>query len=187
MSDGPHRSLPMRPGWKRVAERADNANFEAEDVARCVVPALEQDCSEEMSPAFINDIADICRRWDRSLFKPDMASEIEALRANAGCGIGRLFLDSVARLSATETADAAILVTAMTTALNHRGACSARQVEEHYYRKSTESRAINVRARLEQAVESAPTQALARKILKLDEGRSDRPTLKKGLEDGVRI
>ena len=67
----------------------------------------------------------------------------------------------------------------MTTALNHRGACSARQVEEHYYRKSTESRAINVRARLEQAVESAPTQALARKILKLDEGRSDRPALKK--------
>ena len=92
MSDGPHRSLPMRPGWKRVAERADNANFEAEDVTRCVVPAIEQDCSEEMSPAFINDIADICRRWDGSLFKPDMASEIEALRANAGCGIGQLFL-----------------------------------------------------------------------------------------------
>ncbi len=28
MSDGPHRSLPMRPGWKRVAERAYNPNFD---------------------------------------------------------------------------------------------------------------------------------------------------------------
>jgi len=28
MSDGPHRSLEMRKGWKRVAESADNRAFE---------------------------------------------------------------------------------------------------------------------------------------------------------------
>ena len=43
MSDGPHRSLPMRQGWKRVAERGANDNFTTEQIAAAIVPALEQD------------------------------------------------------------------------------------------------------------------------------------------------
>lgn len=34
MSDGPHRSLPMRPGWKKVAEYAGN-KLRARPSARC--------------------------------------------------------------------------------------------------------------------------------------------------------
>ena len=32
MSDGPHRSLPMRPWWKQAALRADKSAF---DVSEC--------------------------------------------------------------------------------------------------------------------------------------------------------
>ena len=33
MSDGPHKSLNMRSGWKKLAERADQPAFEPEHVA----------------------------------------------------------------------------------------------------------------------------------------------------------
>ena len=41
MSDGPHRSLPMRRGWKHVAERGDKPAFTTEDIAEAIVPALD--------------------------------------------------------------------------------------------------------------------------------------------------
>lgn len=187
MSDGPHRSLPMRQGWKRVAERADNVNFEAEDVTKRIIPALEQDCTAEMTSEFVDDISRICRQLEGSLFRADLTAEVQALRPKAGCGIGQVFLDNLERLSNRDTANAAILVDAMKAALDSKGAACARSVEEHYYRKSTEPRARNVRARLEQAVGDAPTHDLARRILKLDEGRAERPTLKRGLDEGVRL
>jgi hypothetical protein len=33
MSDGPHKSLGMRPGWKRFAKRSDKAAYERDQVA----------------------------------------------------------------------------------------------------------------------------------------------------------
>jgi hypothetical protein len=49
MSDGPHRSLPMRRGWKRVAERGDKRAYASEEVSEAIIVALEQDCRQEMS------------------------------------------------------------------------------------------------------------------------------------------
>ena len=54
MSDGPHRSLPMRPGWKRLAQRADNANFTPAQVHEALLPALSEDCRIEMTTAFLD-------------------------------------------------------------------------------------------------------------------------------------
>ena len=187
MSDGPHRSLPMRKGWQRVAERADNENFEAADVTKCVTTALEQDSVEEMSPEFINALTDICQRLEGTLFPPNLTAEIEALSPKAGYGIGKIFLDNLVQLSANDKSQAEIIVNAMDAALKIRGASCARQTEEHYFRKSTVPRALNVRARLEQAIEATPTRELARRLLRLDEGRTERPTLKRGLDDGVRL
>lgn len=187
MSDGPQRSLPMRQGWKRVAERSDNVNFDAEDLTKHVIPALEQDCRAEMTPDFVDNISRVCRQMEGSLFRPDLTVEVQALRPKAGSGIGQVFLDNLELLSNSDAANAAILVDAMKAALDSKGAACARSVEEHFYRKSTEPRARNVRTRLEQAVGDAPTHDLARRILKLDEGRTERPTLKRGLDEGVRL
>ena len=51
MSDGPHRSLPLRPGWKRTAERADTPAYEATEVTRAASRALEDDWRAEVPDA----------------------------------------------------------------------------------------------------------------------------------------
>ena len=64
----------------------------------------------------------------------------------------------------------------------------ARQVEEHYCRKSSEKRAIKVRQRIEEALGSADVERLARQIINRKTGESIRPPLKRqGLDDGVKL
>ena len=43
MSEGPHRNLPMSPGWKRFAARVCNEAFNHEEVRVALVAVLEQD------------------------------------------------------------------------------------------------------------------------------------------------
>ena len=80
MSDGPHKSLPMPPAWKRVAERADNAAFESDEIRKALIPALEHDCRTEMSPALLDDVRSLIEGQDASLFKSDVRPQLEALR-----------------------------------------------------------------------------------------------------------
>jgi hypothetical protein len=56
MSDGPHKSLPMKRSWRRVAECADKRSFTVEEVARALAPALEQDCRDELRPEFVRSL-----------------------------------------------------------------------------------------------------------------------------------
>lgn len=188
MSDGPHRSLPMPPGWKRVAERSDNAAFSCEEISTALIPALEQDCRAEMSPELIDGVRVVLEAQEASLFKEDVRPQLEALRGVAGCGIGRALLENVIEQSPKGAAELDALPGAMTAALQDRAARGARQIEEHYYRKSTTPRAQNTRARIEQSIANSPLEALARQILKLDARDSARPSLRQqGLDDGVRI
>ncbi|MCY4635508.1 MAG: hypothetical protein OXG04_13560 [Acidobacteria bacterium] len=41
LSDGPHRSLNMRRGWKRLAERAANAAFDDNERRDALAGALQ--------------------------------------------------------------------------------------------------------------------------------------------------
>jgi hypothetical protein len=183
MSDGPHRSLPMRPGWKRVAECGDNHAFAPEEVSNAIIPALEQDCRAEMTPEFLDAFCDLYG----SLFKDQLGPELEALRGAAGCGIGRIVLDHAIQMSANGETGPEAPVQALANALTDRAARGARQVEEHYCRESNEVRAQNVRARIEQGVGGADVDGLARRVLKRDSGSSAPPVKQQGLDDGVRL
>ena len=188
MSDGPHRSLPMPSGWKRVAERSANPAFASDEISRAIIPALAQNCRAEMDSEFIDGIRAVFQEQEMSLFKDDVRPQLEALRRDAGCGIGRVFLDNVIQLSPGGTAKLDALAGAMTAALIDRATRGARQVEEHYYRKSTAPRAQNTRARIEQSIAGSPIEALARQILKLDARSPGHSTLRQqGLDDGVRL
>src|SRR5258705_11007861 len=110
MSDGPHRSLPMRPGWKGVAECGDNRAFAPEEISNAIIPALEQDCRAEINPKLVEAICGMFRDQDASLFKDQMGPQLDALRADAGCGIGRVILDYAIQVSESgETGLAALL------------------------------------------------------------------------------
>ncbi|OPY85684.1 MAG: hypothetical protein A4E65_00080 [Syntrophorhabdus sp. PtaU1.Bin153] len=188
MSDGPHRSLPMRRGWKRVAECADNQVFEREEVGDAIIRALEKDWKEEVSPEFMSNLWRVCSDQEGCLFKDDVRPRLEALRGTAGCGIGRIVLDLAIERCPSGTAGLDFRLKTITDALTDRMARCARQVEEHYCRKSTEPHANRVRERIEQATDRAAMEGLARRILKPEPARLDHPPLKReGLDDGVRL
>ena len=86
MSDGPHRSLPMRRRWQLVAERADKRSYTVAEITDALVPALEQDCRDEMSPEFIAGLRRVAE--EPSLFSDGAAARLESLRSLAGSGIG---------------------------------------------------------------------------------------------------
>lgn len=188
MSDGPHRSLPMPPCWRRVAERCANIAFATEEITNALIPALQQECQSELSPELIDGIRSVFEDQGSSLFKDDPRPRLEALREVAGCGIGATLLDNVMEISPSGAAELEDFAKAMTAALEDRAARSARQIEEHYYRKSTAPRALDTRKRLDQSIAASPLAALARQMLKLDEKPAARATIRmQGLDDGVRL
>ncbi len=137
MSDGPHRSLPMRLGWKKVAACGDNRAFAPEEVSECVVPALEADCREEISPTFLDSFNAL---YD-TLFRVNPESELESLSDLAGSGLERRVLENAKRLAAQgETGPDAPVKAVTNTLMDHAARCS-KQVEEHWLRESTERRA----------------------------------------------
>jgi hypothetical protein len=178
----------MPPCWRRVAERCANVAFSTEEITKALIPALHRECQSELSPEFIDGIRGVFEDEGSSLFKDDPRPRLEALREIAGCGIGLTLLDNVIELSPSAAAQLDDFAGAMAAALEDRAARSARQIEEHYYRKTTAPRALNTRTRLDQAIAASPLVALARQILKLDEKAPARQTVRmQGLDDGVRL
>lgn len=190
MSDGPHRSLPMKPKWRHVAERAYNTAHGIEDISAAMMPALYADCQTEIPPRLIEGLRRICESQEGRLFKDDSASLLESLRQDAGTGLGRNALDNVVRLSRHEELNVFTAVKAFENALTDWVAKNNRQMEEHTLRKTTASKANKLRNRLEQATAHAKEQfsGLSRQILKLDNTRPPRKVSKRGgLDEGPSI
>lgn len=186
MSDGPHRSLSMSRAWQRVAERAANSAFTVNEITDAMIPALRQDCSSVAG--LIEDVRTIFEEQQGVLFKTDVRPHLAALMDQAGCGVGRLWLENIVQLSPSGAAELDVLATAFTEALIERAAKGARSVEEHFYRNTSAPRAQNTRARIEQSISHSPIAGLAREILKLESRQPERSNLRQqGLDDGVRL
>lgn len=187
MSDGPHRSLPMRKGWKRVAESADNQAFGTDEIRDAILPALEEDCRGEISPEFFSSLRRVCADQEASLFKNDVAPSLEGLRNAAGAGLARVVLNYALQQAARGNSAKDIPESALKDALMDRAARGARQVEEHYCRESTTPRANRVRERIEQAIGSADIDAVARRILDPESKSGTQAPRRQGLDDGVKL
>jgi hypothetical protein len=185
MSDGPHRSLPMRRGWKKVAECGANHAFAPEQVSQRIAPALEEDCRDELPPGF----TDALQGRYGSLFRNQLETDLESLRDLAGHGIGRVILDHAIHLAANGDTGTDAPLKAVNRALMDRAQRCSRQVEEHYLREASDRKAKHVRARIDDGIgQAAPVvEALARKILKIDSGSNSKPQKQDGLDDGVRF
>jgi hypothetical protein len=189
MSDGPYKSLPMRPGWKRVAECSDNQAFTPDEIVTSIVFALEKDCRQELPDNFLRGLKDVCREQDGSLFKDQMGPQLEGLRNVAGQGMGRMVLEYSILLSENGERGTAIAEKALELAFTDRAARGMRQVEEHYCRESHHSHAHRVRSRIEEAIgkSSAGVNALARKMLDGGPGPALPSVKRLGLDDGVSL
>jgi hypothetical protein len=191
MSDGPHKSLNMKAGWKKLAERADQTAFEAEQVAEKVVPALEDDWQEDGCDDLVRRIRNLLGDVRQTSFLANnKAAELEAVRRelSAGRGLRRLIMDHIIQALAKGHEGADALHKGISNALCERAARGALQVEEHYIRKSNEARAASVRARINDAVSRAPIDAFARYAAGLQTSAPPRQSQKQQeLDDGVRL
>jgi hypothetical protein len=184
MSDGPHRSLPMSRGWRKVAEYAGNETFASNDVRDALETAIEQDWRKNISAGLIGSMQDVV--GGATLFSEDSIQAIEDLRQSiAGCTMGHVLLDHmVYAVSDGQSGDTALQEAVTRTATDWSARC-ARQVEEHYLRKSSTENATNVRSRIEEAVQKAPFTALASRLLNAESGPAPRLVKHDGLDDGV--
>jgi hypothetical protein len=171
--------------WRRVAERGATVAFTPEEISQALVPALEQDCRTDMTPDFISGIRRALN--EPALFTEAVTARLEALRPQAGAGIGRALLDNVALLSSEDCDRFTVLQEAMKAALTGRAARGARQVEEHYLRKSSARRAAAVRNRLEEGIGLLDLEAIAARVLGASPKRAPVMLQKKGLDDGVTL
>lgn len=184
MSDGPHRSLSMPHGWKKVAEYAGNETFALNDVRDALVTAIELDWRKDISPSLIGNIQDVL--GGATLFSDDCVQALEDLRQSvAGCAMGNVLLDHMAyAVSEGKSGDLALQEGVTRTATDWSARC-ARQIEEHYLRKSSAENTMNVRSRMEEAIQTAPFTTLASRLLNAASMPAPRLAKHDGLDDGV--
>jgi hypothetical protein len=188
MSDGPHRSLPLRHAWKELAKRADKKAFDSQDVIDAIGPALERDCAFELSKEFMERLRTLCLN-PTPLFDSLANAEIEALkRLSAGRGsLGSVVADFTAQLLAEGKSGGDAVCEAMKLALHDRALRNARQIEEHYCRESSNRRAADVRSRIESAITRAGLDALAQRLAQQPAASTAAPPKHQSIDDGVTL
>lgn len=186
MSDGPHRTLPMRAAWKSLAERADNPNYSAEQVAEAVCAALAGDWRAEVSASLVQAVGSVFDDGEQSgLFTGDV-EELARIRAGCDSPLAAAFVDAAADALADGLRGREAIREALEAALQDRALREFRSVEEHYLRKSPQARAANVRGRLESALGLAAVSDLARTITQgASTSRRFMPAKRDGLDEGV--
>jgi hypothetical protein len=162
MSDGPHRSLPMRRHWRDLAERAATPAFNAEQVAEAFPVALKIEF-REAPLAKIRDI--LGGSPQTSLFKEDRAVQLEAARSDCrGSAAGNRLIDSALEVNANGLTGDAALRTALENALDAHARSGCHQIEEHYRRQEPQSTA-DMRARLKAALDQRAQSEVASELI----------------------
>jgi hypothetical protein len=177
----------MKRAWKRVAERADNDAFSQDEIHAVLVPALEQDCRDAVNPTFVRELATVLDKRASYLFPVDVNPAIDGLRSAATSSLDRAILDNVCALSADDVAGVDLLTKAFEAAVVDRAARSARQMEEHYLRRTSSVRANHFRDRIENAITTIDAGDIAAKVLKPPPRASRTVSKRRGLDDGVEL
>ena len=191
MSDGPHRTLPMRRPWRAVCEIADNAAHALDEVVERIAPALAADARGEISDGFQRQLSRALHVGDtQPVLFDDARQTVAALRARAGSPMEAGLADAIDDALRAGATGLDALRSGMVVALEDRGLAAVRHVEEHYLREVPQKRAVHVRERLEAGLLGA-REAVARLAEDLVTGASahTRTTIvdRSGLDDGVSL
>lgn len=186
MSDGPHRSLPLRQHWRKFAERAATPSFSLNEVAEALPIALLKDFREvpvqQISAILLGD-------RQISLFPQNRTGLLEAVRGVCrGSTPGTILIDCAIEASANGLTGRSALHTALENAFQAhvRGVCHS--IEEHYYRKDPPN-AINIRARLKAACRQVSYATLASEMVSGKPGNIGKfhPEKRMGIDEGPQL
>lgn len=189
MSDGPHKSLGMRSGWKKFANRCDFASYEADQRNEALGEALAGDWQAERCNEFMDEIRAALNAGPQGNLFETPESRLEALKDISGAGypLRRMLLDNIEQsIEQGRSVDDAIFGGTKNTLID-RSLRGMRDVDEHYKLKSTDRRAAKVRGRIEECISQHSYVGLTRSLLKIG-GSSSPPSPKRdSLDDGVRL
>lgn len=187
MSDGPHRSLPMSTGWKKVAKRAANSNFDRSEVAEAMAAQLIRDFRGQIPERTFALLKKEFREREGDLFPYERAQRHEIARALEGSSLGLLLLDCVEQgLNAGHVGQQG-LEAAMQSAVQAHALKQGRQIEEHYQRDQGPflERVDTVRRGIEGAIEILPAEAVSKQILQPKPSRTAPMRQRSGIDVGV--
>ena len=166
MSDGPYRSLPMKPRWRRAAKCAYQAAYSQDEVTDALTHASHADFRAEVRPALISAISAIVAPSEPGLFGDQAAADLKVLGRSCASPLESSLVITAADAVASGKLGAAALQQAVEDALSERLLRNYRQVEEHVRLGDSATRAKFVRARLEAAHRGVNLPQLAQAALK---------------------
>lgn len=186
MSDGPHKSLPMRDGWRKLAQRAANTNFEPTEISEAIPVAIKDDWNAEGCDQTVRELRAILED-DRqgALFGQEREDKIGALKdvSAAGFPFRRMLIENITQ-AAEDGQDAANAVqTGVERALAERIVRGALQVEEHYLRSGREG-AQSIRSRIGQGVANVSLKSLSDQLINPGSSSPPLPSKRDGIDDG---
>jgi hypothetical protein len=187
MSDGPHRSLPMRKPWRELAKRGDQGTYDTEQVAEAAAGALASDFKNEVKWSLIDALKSIFTGRDNSLGLTEISlQELENAKVLAA---GSVFgMNAVAwsiELITEGRFGLDAFYDAIGLAAKMRGFANVRSVEEHYLRESNPRRSDNVSKRLHTAISSLSEGRLGAMLVAPELAKTQRPKKKTHLDEGV--
>lgn len=188
MSDGPYKSLPMRPAWKKVAEWVENENFDVHQVVSRLSEAVSADFRRDVPIDAVTLISSAFDASETQLFPDQRLLDLSNARQLLnGSPLGSLLLDRASQALAEGKVGLDGLTNALSATIEEWEQRAARQVEEHYFRHpdSSDQLTAAVRDRLQEAIGQVSAEDVARRILGVDSGSASQPLLYKGLDDGV--
>lgn len=190
MSDGPHRSLPMSKAWKKVAEWADNQNFDIQQVCDRLFKTLVKDARKQLSAAVIDVVHHAFQESSSDLFPDQRLHDLSnARRLAAGFPFATSFLDCAEQELSNGVVGNEGLFNSVKSVLEERMQRAARQIEEHYLRDHTSSRerADIVKTRLNSAINQISIEDLSQRVLRTASRPFAATPGRGGLDDGVPI
>lgn len=163
MSDGPHRSLPLKKHWRDAAERAAKPAYSASDVTDAFTRAVAMELADTPVEPLRRILGSAS---EGTLFAGDadaLLDQLDMARALCrGSAAGNALIDGAVQ-AIREGAEG-------DTALEHAAEYCAlkvaqshnRSIEEHYQRKAGDRSARHVRNRLDEATTLSDVAAIAR-------------------------
>ncbi len=160
MSDGPHKSLPLRPHWRTFAQRAAKAAYAADEIREALTYALKRDVLQ----APIKTIRQIM--GSDTLFPSMRIEKLEALRSrHPGSAPAQLAIDCAVAAAGKGLAGDAGTHAALSMAIEDTARSAMRSIEEHYQREAHPRSSRYVRERQQATRQQLDCGALARELL----------------------
>ena len=167
MSDGPYKSLPMKPSWRRAARCAYNQSYSIDEIVEGVTRASHADWRAEMRPSLIASLNEVLApSGQQALFADQTLSDLDSLHRTCSSPMESSFVSNAIDAVRTGKIGVEAVQIAAEDAVSDRLLRTYRLVEEHVRRDDNSRNANVVRTRLEAAHQNIDLSGLAQTLLK---------------------